>query len=400
MLQWLLEQDFMPHGHCYLWRPDILWTHVISDAIVGLAYFSIPVTLLYFLRRRPDIPFPAVVVLFATFIVLCGSGHLLEIVTVWHPVYALQGVEKAATALASILTAAAMVPLTPQVLAMRTPAELQREIDKAVDRLRETQAQLMQTEKMASLGALVAGVAHEVNTPIGVGVTAASTLHAGAAELRRQYDAGGLRRSDLERFVAMADESSQIILRNLQRAADLVQSFKQVAVDQSSGERRVFPVRDYLDEILLSLGPRLKKTPHAVTLECPEALRADSYPGALAQIVTNLINNSLLHAWPGDARGAIRIEVREDAGTVLMDYRDDGVGIAPEHLARLFEPFFTTKRGAGGSGLGMHIVYNLVTQRLGGRIRVASEPGRGIHVHIGFPALLPKAAPEMLASVA
>src|SRR5689334_13418141 len=153
MLSWLFENSFMPHGHRYFWRPDILWTHVVSDAVIALAYFSIPITLLYFLRRRPDIPFPAMIVLFALFIVLCGSGHVIDIVTVWNPVYALSGAERAATAVVSIFTAVAMVPIIPQVLAMRTPAELQKEVDQAVDQLRETQSQLVQNEKMASLGA-------------------------------------------------------------------------------------------------------------------------------------------------------------------------------------------------------------------------------------------------------
>lgn len=388
MISWLLENDFMPHGHCYYWRPDILWTHVISDAVIAVAYFSIPVTLLFFLRRRPDIPFPAMIALFALFIVLCGAGHLLEIWTVWNPIYSLQGIEKALTALVSIATAVAMVPIIPQVLAMRTPTELQNEVDRAVHRLRETQDQLVQNEKMASLGALVAGVAHEINTPVGIGVTAASTLKGHAASLRKQYVEGTLRRSELDRFVSLAEESAEIILRNMQRAADLVRSFKQVAVDQSSGERRRFELRPYLDEILLSLGPRLRATSHTVELDCANGLAVDSYPGALAQIVTNLISNSLLHAWPDGHAGHIRIAVRAHADMIELNYADDGVGIPADNLERVFDPFFTTKRGAGGSGLGMHIVYNLVTQRLAGRIRITSVPDQGVRVSITFPATL------------
>ena len=238
MLNWLLEQDFMPHGHCYFWRPDILWLHVVSDTIIALAYFSIPVTLLYFLRRRPDVPFPAMIVLFATFIVLCGTGHLLEIWTIWTPQYSLQGVEKALTAAVSILTAAAMVPIVPQVLAMRTPAEMQQEIDHAVSRLQQTQEQLARNEKRASLDALVAGVAHDINTPIGNGVTAASTLQAHAAALRKLHEGNALKRTDLDRFLATADEATQIILKNMERAAELVQRFKQIPADPSADQAR------------------------------------------------------------------------------------------------------------------------------------------------------------------
>jgi signal transduction histidine kinase len=392
MFNWFAENSFMPHGHCYYWRPDILWLHVVSDAIIALAYFSIPVTLLYFLRRRPDIPFPAMIVLFAVFIVLCGSGHILEVVTVWNPIYALQGTEKAATAVASIITAVAMVPIVPQVLAMRTPAELQKEVDKAVEQLRETQDKLVQNEKMASLGALVAGVSHEINTPVGIGVTAASMLEERTRLLGKQAAEGTLRRSELDAFVAVAQESSQIILRNLQRAADLIQSFKQVAVDQASGERRQFALRAYIDEVLLNLGPRLKRTAHTVSVDCPAEVVPDSYPGALAQVLTNLVDNSLLHGFPEGRTGHIAITAREQAGMVRLDYSDDGIGMPPEDLRRIFDPFFTTKRGKGGSGLGMHIVYNLVTQMLGGAIDVTSAPGQGTQVHVSFPMAIPKAA--------
>ena len=392
MLNWLFENTFMPHGHCYFWRPDILWTNVISDGIIALAYFSIPITLLYFLRRRPDIPFPAMIVLFALFIVLCGSGHIIDIWTVWNPVYGLQGAERAVTAVVSIATAIAMVPIIPQVLAMRTPAEMQKEVDKAVDRLREAQDQLVQSEKMASLGALVAGVSHEINTPVGIGVTAASTLEQRARHFARDVASGALRKSELDSFLAVATESSQIILRNMQRAADLIQSFKQVAVDQASGERRQFGLRAYLDEILLNLGPRLKRTPHVVTVDCADTIVPDSYPGALAQVLTNLISNSLVHAFPDGRKGRIDIRAREQGDRVRLDYADDGIGMPPEDLRRIFDPFFTTKRGSGGSGLGMHIVYNLVTQMLAGTIEVTSTVGQGTRVCVTFPATMHRAA--------
>jgi signal transduction histidine kinase len=267
-----------------------------------------------------------------------------------------------------------------------------RELGDALTRLRETQAQLVQSEKLASLGALVAGIAHEINTPVGVGVTAASTLLAWATRLRAQHERGELAAADLERFVAVADESTQILLRNLQRAAELIQSFKQVAVDQSSGERRTFALRAYIDEVLVSLAPRLKKTPHEISVSCPASLTVDTYPGAIAQILTNLVSNSLLHAFPGARRGHIRIDVRADHAGVMLEYADDGIGMPAEHRARIFDPFFTTKRGAGGSGLGMHIVYNLVTQLLGGTIEVRSDEGRGTEVRIAFPGGIRQAA--------
>jgi PAS domain S-box-containing protein len=267
-------------------------------------------------------------------------------------------------------------------------ARTNRELEVAMGKLREAQTQLVQAEKLASLGALVAGIAHEINTPVGVGVTAASTLQARAASLREMYEKDALRRSDLDRFVALADESTHIILRNLQRAADLIHSFKQVAVDQSSGERRRFALRGYIDEILLSLRPKLKATSHVVEVDCPEDIVLDTFPGAIAQIVTNFVTNSLIHGFEGVPTGHIRIAIHHAGDGLTLKYSDDGRGISPDHLPRIFDPFFTTKRGVGGSGLGLHIVYNLVTQLLGGTIQAASEPGKGAAFTILLPAAL------------
>lgn len=257
-------------------------------------------------------------------------------------------------------------------------------LQQTLDRLTLTQRQLLEAEKLASLGALVAGVAHEINTPIGVGVTAASHLEEEAKRSVRLLAEGKLKASDLERFASMAVESSQLILRNMQRADRLVRSFKQVAVDQSNEERRVIELGTYVNEILTTLGPALKKTPHRVSVQCPEPIRVETAPGALYQILSNLVMNSLLHAF-GDGRvGSIEIGIGADADQAVIDYRDNGIGMDEVTVARIYDPFFTTKRGVGGSGLGMHIVYNLVTQVLGGSIVVDSAPGRGAHFCIRF----------------
>ena len=263
-------------------------------------------------------------------------------------------------------------------------SQANEDLQQALQQLRIAQTQLVQSEKLASLGALVAGVAHEINTPVGVGVTAASTLQDWAQRVQQQQAAATLTRSELDRFLAVAGESTQILLKNLQRAADLIQSFKQVAVDQSSGERRRFELKGYIDEVLLSLAPKLNRTPHKVTVECP-TLTVDSYPGALAQILTNFISNSLAHAFPPGRSGTMRVAVTREGDAVVLRYADDGIGIPPENLARIYDPFFTTKRGSGGSGLGMHIVYNLVTQLLGGTIHAGSTEGQGTTFEVRFP---------------
>lgn len=260
------------------------------------------------------------------------------------------------------------------------------ELQQTLDRLTLTQRQLLEAEKLASLGGLVAGIAHEINTPIGIGVTAASHLNEEARLLSRQIKSGELKRSDLERFEHAAVEGAQIILRNLQRADQLVRSFKQVAVDQSTEDRRVVELGECIGEILTTLGPTLKKSPHSVILNCPHPVVCETAPGALYQIISNLIMNSLIHAFRPEKPGKMEISVsRQDTG-IAIDYTDDGKGMDEVASARIFDPFYTTRRGSGGSGLGMHIVYNLVTQVLGGTIVVNSAPGEGIRICIRFNA--------------
>ena len=264
-------------------------------------------------------------------------------------------------------------------------ADLRRanqELRQTLDQLTLAQRQLLESEKMAALGGLVAGVAHEINTPLGVTVTAASHLREEAMRIAR---APVLEPGDLAGFHATIGESSEIILRNLQRADRLIKSFKLVAVDQTTEERRRIELGAYLNDILISLGPSLKKTPHTVAIDCPEPIMIDTYPGALYQIVSNLVMNSLYHAYTPEQAGHISIGARLNGSAVELTYRDDGVGMSDAVRARIFEPFFTTRRGQGGSGLGLHVVYNLVTQLLKGSIRVDSAPGAGTVFEISLP---------------
>ena len=264
-------------------------------------------------------------------------------------------------------------------------ADLRRanaELRQTLEQLTQAQRQLLESEKMAALGGLVAGVAHEINTPLGVTVTAASHLREEAMRIAR---AQPLDPGDLAGFHATIGESSEIILRNLQRADRLIKSFKLVAVDQTTEERRSIELGAYLNDILTSLGPSLKKMPHTVDIVCPEPIALDTYPGALYQIVSNLVMNSLHHAFAPGQAGAIVIEARLNGSVVELTYRDNGVGMSEDVRLRIFEPFFTTSRGKGGSGLGLHVVYNLVTQLLKGSIRVESAPGAGAVFEIFLP---------------
>ncbi|MBK4718567.1 PAS-domain containing protein [Azospirillum sp. YIM DDC1] len=263
--------------------------------------------------------------------------------------------------------------------------------------LKETQNSLVQAEKMASLALLVAGVAHEINTPVGIAYSCSTHLASKTRSLTEAFAKGAMKKSDLTAYVAAAGESSRLIEQNLTRAAELIQSFKRVAVDQTSQERRRFDLRSYLDEIITSLGPRLRKSPHRMTVACPDGITMDGYPGALSQVITNLVINALTHAFPDGREGTMALSVEELPDSELdIRFSDDGVGIAPDNLPKVFEPFFTTKRGTGGSGLGLHIVFNLVTQSLGGRISVDSPaPNSPIGGGTSFLLRVPVTAPRM-----
>jgi signal transduction histidine kinase len=267
----------------------------------------------------------------------------------------------------------------------RELAEANLDLREAMDGLRRTQNQLVQSEKMAALGGLVAGVAHEINTPVGIGVTAVSHLGQKTREIRALYDKDEVRRSDLEDYLAVAQETADMTLGNLERASELIRSFKKVAVDQTTEERRPFKVREYIDAILLSLRPRLKKTRHRVDVRCDPDLMVESYPGAFSQILSNFVLNSLTHAFDEGQEGHMVVEAAVSDGLLTLTYSDDGRGMEPEVLRRVFEPFFTTARSKGGSGLGLSIVYNLVTQTLGGAISCESAPGRGATFTVTVP---------------
>jgi ligand-binding sensor domain-containing protein/signal transduction histidine kinase len=254
-----------------------------------------------------------------------------------------------------------------------------------IEELRLTQHQLVESEKLAALGGLVAGIAHEINTPLGVGVTAASHLEQQVRRFEDRLARGTPDAAEIDAFRGVVSDCSAMVLRNLQRADKMIRSFKQVAVDQASEEPRRFELRGYLDEVLTSLHPALKRGRHSIELDVPPDLLVSTYPGALYQVVANLVMNALTHAFEGRDRGTMRIAARRDGDLLQLEFSDDGVGMAEDVRKRVFEPFFTTRRGRGGSGLGMHIVYNLATQRLGGSIECHSTPGAGTRFLLRLP---------------
>ncbi|GJM09825.1 MAG: hypothetical protein DHS20C11_21010 [Lysobacteraceae bacterium] len=277
-------------------------------------------------------------------------------------------------------------------VAHRTDELQQRnsELHDALRSLGDTMEQLVQSEKLASLGSLVAGVAHELNTPIGNALIAASSLRDFATEFGNEVRGGTLRRSTLDAFVEDAMTAAEITERNLQRASELVTGFKQVAVDQSSSQRREFALSEVIGEILLTLQPVLKRTQIEVVDDVSAEIVMDSFPGPLGQVLSNLITNAVVHGLDS-TEGTVSIKAREDDGWVYLSVSDDGRGIPVDVLKNIYDPFFTTRLGQGGSGLGLHIAHQIVTDALGGEMSVRSELSRGTRFDIKLPSRSPMA---------
>ena len=262
--------------------------------------------------------------------------------------------------------------------------------EKALTDLRNAQQSLVQAEKLAALGALVAGVAHEVNNPVGIGLTVASSLARRCELFSAEIQDGQIKRSRLAEFIADNREASNQLVANLQRAAQLIQSFKQVAVDRSNAERRSFDLSQSTEQIVSSLRPGLKRSQIKLETDIPDGIVMDSYPGHYGQVLTNLFINALGHGLEGTDAGAIHIAARPvSAEHVEITFKDDGKGMTEDIRHRAFDPFFTTRGTQGGTGLGLHIVYTLVTRRLGGQIDLASSPGKGATFRITLPTVAP-----------
>jgi len=257
---------------------------------------------------------------------------------------------------------------------------------KMQDLQRQQRDQLLKAEKMAALGELVAGFTHEINTPIGLGITAVTHLRDETRIIQSNYNDKKMTKQHFEDYLQECGEVSNIVWENLQRTVQLISGFKQISIDQSSEVRRHFDIKQYLSQILLSLHPKLKHTQHKVVLEGEEGIELDSYPGYIAQIITNLVMNSLIHAFDKGSQGCIKLQVKQREEQLWIGYQDNGRGIPSGDIDRVFEKYFTTKMDQGGSGLGLHIVHQLVTEKLKGTISCESD-GDGVQFQISLPVV-------------
>ncbi|WP_301003714.1 sensor histidine kinase [Arsukibacterium sp.] len=280
-----------------------------------------------------------------------------------------------------------LVEQRTEALNERTRAlqESKNKTEQTLLQLESTVKELVRTEKMAALGQLVAGVAHEVNTPLGVALTANSVVTEESQLLQQKLASGNIRRQELDNYLSKLVQAGQLLDNNLQRAAQLVANFKQVSVDLTADNLRQFNLAKYLDELLDSLSLMWRNRKISLQVNCAEDIVMDSYPGTIGQIISNFTQNAVVHGFKDRSSGEITIHCCRQGDQVEMIFSDNGAGISTEHIERIFDPFFTTNRHQGGTGLGLHIVFNLITQKLGGSVKVSSTPGEGTR----FTLLLP-----------
>ncbi len=263
-----------------------------------------------------------------------------------------------------------------------------KELEQILENLNLTQEKLIESEKMASLGGLVAGVAHEINTPIGIGITAITHFIEMNKNIIKLYDKNEMSQEEFEDFLKTSKELAQMIFVNLNKTATLIKSFKQVSVDQISEDKRCFNLKEYINDTLLSISNITKKTEIDIRVEGNSDIMLNSYPGAFSQVISNLVINSIRHAYGIKDKGCILINIESKNKNLIINYKDDGKGIKKEHLSKIFNPFFTTNRESGGTGLGLNIIYNIINNNLKGKITCVSEEGKGVLFKIIIPLSL------------
>lgn len=416
--QFFTDGIFVPHGHCYLWKPGLVWLHILSDSLIALAYYSIPISLIYFVHKRKGLPFKGVLLLFGAFIISCGTTHIMEIWTLWHPTYWLSGSIKAITALISVYTAMTLVPIIPQALALPSPALLaasNAELKAALENLENTQAQLIQTEKISSMGKLVSGIAYEINNPINFiygnihfAQEYVQNLLGLIALYRKQYpQPASVIQAYIQEFdIDFIQEDIQKILSSIQlgatRIREVILSLRKFSrLDEA--EIKNVDIHQSIDSTLLLLQNRLKgqdKYPNIeVIKEYGNLPKISGYPKQLNQVFMNVLTNAVDALEESLANGQnakeygcevltepkiyIHTEI-VDNEQVRIRIADNGYGMAEEVRQKVFEPFFTKKRIISGTGLGLSISRQIIYKH-GGTIECVSSPTEGTELIIQLP---------------
>lgn len=432
----LFSQSYVPHGHCYLWQTPLVSLHVFSDALIAISYYAIPIVLLYFIRKRKDLPFKNLVILFGTFIVSCGTTHIAEIWTLWYPVYWLSGALKLFTALVSFYTALSIIPLVPQALNLRSPAELEEinqklqmqivetleartelqklaeelefrvqertsELSTALTDLQNTQLKLVQSEKMSSLGQLVAGVAHEINNP--VNFISGNLNHAQdytntlmqAVHLYQSYYPepypellAKIEEFDLDFLVQDLPNLISSMKSGVKRIQGIVVSLRTFS-RMDEAEYKQVDIHEGIDSSLMILQSRLKakfnQSEIKVIKEYTNLPLVDCYPGQLNQVFMNILMNAIDALEAVTNSPEIKIQTNLVNNEVKISIIDNGQGMNEVTKQKLFDPFFTTKAIGKGTGLGLSISYQIITEYHRGKLLVNSALGEGTEFTIVIP---------------
>ncbi|GAX40602.1 two-component sensor histidine kinase [Tolypothrix sp. NIES-4075] len=437
MLQFLQsffsDGSFIPHGHCYLWKPWLVWMHIASDSLIALVYYSIPIILVYFVKKREDLPFKWIVLLFGAFIVSCGTTHIMDVWTLWHPTYWLSGFIKVITALVSLSTAIALLPVIPKAIALPSPAQLETancQLKLALKELANTQAQLIQTEKMSSLGQLVAGIAHEINNPANFIYGNIAPAHEYVQDLfslislyEKYYPCtipeihAYAEEIDLDFIKADFPKILSSIQMGSDRIREIVLSLRNFS-RLGEAEIKKVDIHEGIDSTLIILQNRLKAKTNCPAIEVIKEYgdlpKVECYAGEINQVFLNILTNAIDtleesmvscqevslvrtlrvsskitdngHAilLPNE-KPQIRISTKVvDNNQVLIRFSDNGCGMTEEVKQKMFNPFFTTKSVGSGTGLGMSISYQIIDKH-GGQLKCISAPLQGTEFIIQIP---------------
>jgi len=377
--------QFMPHGMCYQWQSDILMTSVISDVAIAAAYYSVTAAFIYFVRKRTDILYPWFFILAGSIIfAACGTSHLISAIVIWEPIYGVSAVAKAITAVSSLATGVLIWYVLPFFLKIPSPSMLEEKnkaLQASLNKFQQAQHQLIESEKLTSLGNMVAGVAHELNTPIGTSITATSY----AKELITKAKKQKLNSLEMYKMVEAVEESCDLTLKTLTVSRDLINRFKEVAAVQNTKFTYSLDLKTYIEDLLATLLRRFDITDDRILFTCPDNLVIEFNPNSALHIVTNLVENSVKHAFSNTQTGTISINIKQSQNDMLeILYVDDGKGMDEKSVENIFTPFYTTARGDGNTGLGMTIVYNTI-KSLQGDISCQSTLNEGTRFTITLP---------------
>ncbi|BAY13181.1 sensor histidine kinase [Calothrix sp. NIES-2098] len=400
-----VDGGFIPHGHCYLWKPGLVVLHILSDSLIALAYFSIPVALLYFVRKREDLPFKSILLLFGAFIVSCGTTHLMEIWTLWHPTYWLSGLIKAITAFISIYTAIVLLPIIPQALALPSPKQLEtanNQLKLTLQELADAQAQLVHTEKMSSLGQLVAGIVHEINNPINFiyGNSTAANEYAenllDLVSLYQEYYPNP--QSEIQVSIEKIDldfikEDLPKILSSMQMGADrirkLILGLRNFSRLDEADVKEV-DIHEGINSTLLILQNRLKgkadRSDIEVIKDYGRLPKVECYPGQINQVFLNILNHTIdnLKGATNKPQIFIHTEVLDSSNQVLIRVVNNASVLTEDVQDKIFHPSLTKNFIGASTNLGMSISYQIVAQH-GGQLKCISASPQGTEILIQLP---------------